>query len=445
MYRLSTHRGCGEIGRRKDAIGMIKNPRIRKSGLVERLDKFESLFTKKQPQIHAFLPEENRSKRLAEEAKVLQKQYPKREKRPPLYGLLLGVKDIFQVDGFPTHAGSFVPAKELNGKEASSVSKLKKAGMLLAGKTVTTEFAYFAPGPTRNPHNTDHTPGGSSSGSAAAVAAGLVDLALGTQTIGSIIRPASFCGVIGFKPSYGRISADGVIPLAPSFDHVGLFSHYLDLIARALNVLIENWRNSPPQNSKPFLAVPVGEYFQQADREMQVQFDNTVDCLKAASYQVKKINPFKNFKAVADRHNLILAAQAAQVHAAWYESYKYLYQSKTAALIERGQKVKDAELKEALQEVGQFKLDLSTLMDIHGIDAWISPAAIGAAPHGLASTGDPVMNLPWTQAGFPALALPGGMSSTGLPLGLQITADFNHDEDLVSWGSDIEKALAQTS
>jgi Asp-tRNA(Asn)/Glu-tRNA(Gln) amidotransferase A subunit family amidase len=114
-------------------------------------------------------------------------------------------------------------------------------------------------------------------------------------------------------------------------------------------------------------------------------------------------------------------------------------------LIERGQKVKDAELKEALQEVGQFKLDLSTLMDIHGIDAWISPAAIGAAPHGLARTGDPVMNLPWTQAGFPALALPSGMSSAGLPLGLQITADFNHDEDLVSWGADIEKALAQTS
>jgi Asp-tRNA(Asn)/Glu-tRNA(Gln) amidotransferase A subunit family amidase len=424
---------------------MIKNPNIHKSELVERLDEFESLFEKKEPYIHAFLPEEDRFKRLVTEAKDLQKQYPKREMRPPLYGLLLGVKDIFNLDGFPTQAGSFVPARELKGKEASAVSKLKKAGMLLAGKTVTTEFAYFAPGPTRNPHNTDHTPGGSSSGSAAAVAAGLADLAIGTQTIGSIIRPASFCGVIGFKPSYGRISIDGVIPLAPSFDHVGLFSHYLDLIARASSVLIENWRNSPPQKSKPFLAIPVGEYLQQADREMQLQFENTVGSLKAAGYQVKEINPFNNFQAVVDRHNLILARQAALVHAAWYESYKYLYHPKTAALIEKGQKIKDAELKDALLEVGQFKLDLSTLMDIHGIDAWLSPAARGVAPRGLASTGDPVMNLPWTHAGFPALALPSGMSQAGLPLGLQVTADFNHDEDLLSWGVDIEKALAHTS
>jgi Asp-tRNA(Asn)/Glu-tRNA(Gln) amidotransferase A subunit family amidase len=424
---------------------MIKNPRIRRSDLLDRLAEFESLFKKKEPLIHSFLPEEDRFKRLADEAKALQKQYPKREKRPPLYGLLLGVKDIFNINGFDTHAGSYLPVHELRGKQASSVTKLLNSGMLLAGKTVTTEFAYFAPGPTRNPHNTDHTPGGSSSGSAAAVAAGLADLALGTQTIGSIIRPASFCGVIGFKPSYGRISIDGVIPLSPAFDHVGLLSHYLDLISRALSVLAVNWKNSPSQKSKPFLAVPIGEYLGHADREMQLHFELTVDQLKTAGYQIKEINPFKDFKAAVERHNLILATEAAQVHAAWYESYKYLYHPKTVALIEKGRAIKDSELIAARRDVQQFKLDLSTLMDIHGIDAWISPAAKGAAPDGLASTGDPGMNLPWTQAGFPTLALPSGMSLTGLPLGLQITADLNHDEDLVRWGADIEKALGQTS
>ncbi len=423
---------------------MIANPKIRKTGLQDRLVEFKTLAEMKDPLIHAFLPEMDRFKRLNEEAKSLQKKYSKREKRPPLHGQLLGVKDIFHADGFPTQAGSFLPPRELRGKEASSVSKLKAAGMLVAGKTVTTEFAYFAPGPTRNPHNTAHTPGGSSSGSAAAVAAGLVDLALGTQTIGSIIRPASFCGVIGFKPSYGRISTDGVIPLAPSLDHVGLFSHYLQTISLSLKTLIANWRTSSPEKEKPSLAIPIGEYFDQTDREMRLHFDDTAERLKTAGYQVKEINPFKDFSSIVERHNLILAAEAALVHAGWYESYHFLYHPKTAALIETGQKIKDNDLQKALLDMQQFKLDLSTLMDIHGIDVWISPAAKGAAPCGLASTGDPVMNLPWTQAGFPTLGLPSGMDAEGLPLGLQITADFNRDEDLLTWGADIEKALAAT-
>ncbi len=149
--------------------------------------------------------------------------------RPPLFGIPIGIKDIFHVNGFSTHAGSRLPPKQLMGEEAKCVSDLKKAGALILGKTVTTEFAYFEPGPTMNPHNPNHTPGGSSSGSAAAVAAGLCPLALGSQTIGSIIRPASFCGVVGYKPSYDRISRDGVIPVSPSLDHIG-FS-YLMLMA----------------------------------------------------------------------------------------------------------------------------------------------------------------------------------------------------------------------
>jgi len=424
---------------------MIRSIRAKRTRLMDRLDEFESLFEKKEPLIHAFLPEEDRFKRLPQEAKALQRKYTKPEKRPPLYGLLLGVKDIFHVDDFPTQAGSYLPARELKGKQASSVSKLKAAGMLVAGKTVTTEFAYFAPGPTRNPHDTGHTPGGSSSGSAAAVAAGLVDLALGTQTIGSVIRPASFCGVVGFKPSFGRISTEGVIPLAPSLDHVGLFSHYVDLIAQALPILLNGWKTITPSDPKPFLAIPTGEYLDNADREMRSHFKKTVEGLKATGYQVKELNPFKDFQSVVERHNLILAAQAAQVHAAWFESYRYLYHPKTVALIEKGQKIKDSDLEKAVHDTQQFKLDLSTLMDIHGIGAWISPAAKGTAPRGLASTGDPVMNLPWTQAGFPTLGLPTGMNAEGLPFGLQITADFNRDEDLLGWGADIEKALAETA
>ena len=409
---------------------------------MDRLDEFENLYDQKEPRIHAFIQEPNRFERIRRDAKALQRRHPDPERRPPLYGLLLGVKDIFHVDGFSTGAGSHLPARELKGKEAESVTKLKHAGMLVAGKTVTTEFAYFAPGATRNPHNPAHTPGGSSSGSAAAVAAGLVDLALGTQTIGSITRPASFCGVVGFKPSYGRIPTDGVIPLSPILDHVGLFSHYVELISRVFPILLTEWKPISPAETKPFLAIPTGDYFGYADREMRTHFEMTVERLKTAGYQIIEKNPFKEFVSVADRHNLILAAQAAQVHAAWFAQYRHLYHRKTAELIETGQKVSDAVLAQALLEVRQFTLDLCTLMDIHGIDAWISPAARGAAPRGLASTGDPVMNLPWTQAGFPTLSLPSGTNENGLPLSLQITADFNRDEDLLAWGANIEKALA---
>lgn len=412
--------------------------------LNDRLDEFESLYEEKEPRIHAFVPEADRSKRLQRDAEALQQKYAKVETRPPLYGLLLGVKDIFHVDGFTTQAGSYLPARDLRGKEAVAVSKLKDAGMLMAGKTVTTEFAYFAPGPTRNPHNTEHTPGGSSSGSAAAVAAGLVDLALGTQTIGSVIRPASFCGVVGFKPSYGRISAEGVIPLAPALDHVGLFSRKVELIAQALPILLDGWKPIASK-TRPFLAIPTGDYLAHADAEMRRHFDQTVERLRTAGYQVTEKNPLKDFSSIVERHNLILAAQAAEVHAAWYSEHSHLYHPKTAMLIEKGRQISDASLAQALSEERQLRLDISTLMDIHGIDAWLSPAARGAAPWGLVSTGDPVMNLPWTQAGLPTLGLPSGMSVQGLPLGLQITADFNRDEGLLSWSAGIEKALAETA
>jgi Asp-tRNA(Asn)/Glu-tRNA(Gln) amidotransferase A subunit family amidase len=399
------------------------------------------MYAKKEPRIHAFVPDQARFKRLRREALEFKHRYPKREARPPLYGLLLGVKDIFHVDGFPTQAGSRLPTHQLTGNEAKSVSLLKAAGMLIAGKTVTTEFAYFAPGPTRNPHHQEHTPGGSSSGSAAAVAAGLVDLALGTQTIGSIIRPASYCGVVGFKPSYGRISTEGVIPLSPSLDHVGLFAQDVDMVWRGAAQLFPDWNPSKTLEGKPFLAIPTGDYLQQAGHKMRAHFEKVVELLGQTGYSVKRLDPMPKFTEIVDRHNTILAAQASQTHAAWYESYRHLYHEKTVELIEKGLSISHEVVKQALEETRRFSLNLSTIMDIHGIDLWISPSATGAALRGLNSTGDPTMNLPWTQAGFPTLGLPSGTNAEGLPLGLQLAADYNRDEALLAWGADIEKIL----
>jgi Asp-tRNA(Asn)/Glu-tRNA(Gln) amidotransferase A subunit family amidase len=408
------------------------------------LNGFEEYFKTKEPLIHAFVPEKDRFKRLQSEARQLVRKYRSNpEKRPALYALTVGVKDIFHVDGFPTQAGSRLPAGALRGPQAASVSLLKKAGALVAGKTVTTEFAYFTPGLTRNPHNTEHTPGGSSSGSAAATAAGLVDFALGTQTIGSIIRPASFCGVTGFKPSYGRIPTDGVIPLARSLDHVGVFSQGVAMVNRAASVLCIGWKLAPPKNSKPYLAVPTGEYLQYASPEMRAQFEIVLAKLKQAGYHVRELDPMPDFDEVVARHNLILAAEAAEAHTNWFEKYRHLYSPRFAELIEKGKGVSREQLDTALREAMAFRLGLSTLMALHGIDLWISPAAVGPAPHGLSSTGDPIMNLPWTQAGLPALGLPTGWSADELPLGAQIIADFHRDEDLLAWGAEIERTLAE--
>ncbi|HVZ20435.1 MAG TPA: amidase, partial [Vicinamibacterales bacterium] len=206
--------------------------------LQGRIDRIEALVEAREPEIQALLPEEGRFDRLRRDARALADRYPDAAARPPLFGLFFGVKDIFHVDGWPTRAGSRLPPEILHGPQATSVSRLLAAGALMLGKTVTTEFAYFTPGPTRNPHNVEHTPGGSSSGSAAAVAAGFCDLALGTQTIGSIIRPAAFCGIVGFKPTFGRIPADGLVACAPSLDHVGALTRDVATLTRAAFVLL---------------------------------------------------------------------------------------------------------------------------------------------------------------------------------------------------------------
>ena len=214
---------------------------LNESALLAYLGDLEARFEKREPDVLAYVPEDRRFERLQREARALLVEYPEAAKRPKLFGVPVGVKDIFHVDGFVTRAGSEVPVALLQGTEAESVRRLKEAGALIMGKTVTTEFAYFAPGPTRNPHNPAHTPGGSSSGSAAAVGAGLCPLALGTQTIGSITRPAAFSGVVGYKPTYDRISRAGVVPLSPSVDHIGVFGRDVNWVASAAAVLVEAW------------------------------------------------------------------------------------------------------------------------------------------------------------------------------------------------------------
>lgn len=404
------------------------------------LHRLEVPFEKREPGIQAFLPEEGRFARLHREADEISALH-----REPLFGVPIGVKDIFRVDGFPTRAGSRLPPELFEGPEAEAVSRLRRKGALILGKTVSTEFAFFAPGPTRNPYHPEHTPGGSSSGSAAAVGAGLCPAALGTQTIGSIIRPAAYCGVVGFKPSYGRIPTEGVIPLAPSLDHVGFFTADVPGAVTMAMALIPDLMpdgRSPVESrrQRPVLGIPEGPYLDCASAEGLAHFREICEQL-SAHYEIRSVPAMADFAEIRERHMRLTAAEIAAVHRDWFPRYRALYAPQTVDLIERGQAVspetaaQDRAGRETLRE------ELTSLMDVHGVDLWISPSAQGPAPRGLASTGDPVMNLPWTQAGLPVLGIPSGRSAERLPLGLQLTGRWQADEDLLHWGVELERLL----
>jgi Asp-tRNA(Asn)/Glu-tRNA(Gln) amidotransferase A subunit family amidase len=408
--------------------------------LDDLLDDLEKRFDAREGEIQAFVPEPNRFERLRQDAKQLKLRFSE-DSRPDLFGIPIGFKDIIHVDGFTTRAGSRLPVEDLKGDEGPLVKSLRDAGCLVVGKTVSTEFAYFAPGPTRNPLQLDHTPGGSSSGSAAAVSAGLCSLALGTQTIGSISRPASFCGVVGYKPSYDRTSREGVIPLSPSLDHVGFFTSDVDSLEQVARLICAEWRSSTVP-SKARLGVPTGPYLERASLRARNELEAKCQKLSETGFTVKEVPAFLDFEAIETKHHLLVAREAAAVHAKWYNDYPDLYHEKTRELIERGRAVPNDAAESAVNGRIQLRNELSDLMDSAGIDVWLSPAALDGAPEGLDSTGDPVMNLPWTYAGFPTVTLAGSRQDGAMPIGLQVAGSWFDDESLLGWASDIEKVIS---
>jgi Asp-tRNA(Asn)/Glu-tRNA(Gln) amidotransferase A subunit family amidase len=408
--------------------------------LHAHIEHVRTLIEEREPFVRALMPEEGRFERLHREADAALAMHPNLARRPALFGTLVGVKDIFHVNGFPTTGGSRLPPEELKGPQSEAVTRLIGLGALVLGKVVSTEFAFFAPGPTGNPHNPEHTPGGSSSGSAASVAAGYCALAVGTQTIGSILRPAAYCGVVGFKPTYGRISAEGVIPLAPSVDHIGFFTADVESAGIAAAALIDDYTPVKPSR-RPVLGIPEGPYLERAFEEGLAHFRET--CRRLSShFEVRSVPAMPDFEDINTRHRRLVAAEAAQVHEDWFPRFENLYAPQTVDLIRRGQAVSEDQLRSDLDGCDRLREELELLMDENGIDLWLSPPAQGAAPRGLAATGDPIMNLPWNHALVPVLGIPAGRNTNGLPMGLQIAGRWDGDEELIAWGLELQKALA---
>lgn len=406
------------------------------------LELLEQRYRATEPVVQTMVPQEEEPfSRLTHEMGELEKKFSKGFKKPPLYGIPVAIKDVIHVDGFPTRAGSRLPPEVLTGPEGPVVQRLRGLGALILGKTHTAEFAYLAPPPTRNPHDPERTPGGSSSGSAAAVACGICPLALGTQTAGSTLRPAAFCGVVGFKPSFGRIPTEGIIPLSPSLDHVGLFTRDLEGMILAASLLYTDWREPRPPE-EPLLGIPEGPYLRRGGQESLDHLQKVISRLVEAGFRIRPLRIMENFEEIAHRHNRLMAGEAARVHEPWFSEFRALYRPETRALIERGMTVSPAEVETYRESRLRLRETLVDIMEREGLSLWLAPATVGPAPVGLHSTGESIMNLPWTHAGLPALAIPSGTAAQGLPMAVQLVGRWMGDEELLALARRVLLVLA---
>ena len=351
----------------------------------------------------------------------------------PLGGVPLGVKDIIDLAGLPTRCGSVLRADAPPATvDASIVREWRRAGAVPIGKTVTTEFAFFAPGPTDNPAAPGHTPGGSSSGSAAAVAAGHVPLALGSQTAGSVTRPAAFCGVASLVMSRGRFPVDGVTGLSPSLDSHGMFTATVSDLALAWSAL----------SGEPEVEASVPRLLVWSSPDVSPAMENAlrtaVSQLRAAGAAVDEFPDPALVAALTAAHPVVMAYEAARERSVELASADRL-SDPLAQLLRTGAEKPRAEYEAALDVVASGASRLAEI--VTGYDAVLAPAALGSAPSGLAATGDPVLSRPWQALGLPVIAVPGLRDAAGLPLGLQLVGSASGEAALLGTGRWVETAL----
>jgi len=361
----------------------------------------------------------------------------------PLHGVPVGVKDIFDTADMPTEDGTVLHAGRTPAEDAAVVARLRAAGAVIMGKTVTTELATYAPGKTRNPHNAEHTPGGSSSGSAAAVACGMVPVAVGSQTNGSVIRPAAYCGVYGFKPTHGLISRHGVLKLSRTLDQIGVFARTVEDLALVSEQIVgydeRDPDTLPPRARIPFSAVAAEEppfpprlafvktpLWERTEPDTREAFGELIghlgDCAEEFSLP-------ESARDALEWHRTIMEAEMAANLRVEYERGREKLSESLRAQLERGRQITALEYQVALARIPQLIEGFDQLFQRY--DAILTPAAAGTAPHGLQSTGSPMFCTLWTLAGMPALSLPLMQGADGLPLGAQLVGPRYGDARLL--------------
>jgi len=364
-----------------------------------------------------------------------------------LHGVPIALKDIFDAAGVPTAAGAPAWATRTPAVDAPAVAALRGAGAVPMGKLVTTAFAYLDPSGTRNPWNPEHTPGGSSSGPAAAVAARMVPLALGSQTVGSVLRPAAYCGVVGLKPTHGRISAAGVLELAGSLDHVGVFARAVEDCALALAVLAggapapEDYVGAVIEPSAPRLGV-LASFLGRATPEMGKHLEAVMRGLEGAGARLEDVTLPDAFASIYDVGAIVLRAEAAAAHAPLFPAHAAEYPPKIKELIELGHAISAPAYLAAQVARRQAREAVGAIAARY--DACLLPTIGAPAPRGLASTGDPSFCSPWSFLGMPAITLPSGVDG-GLPLAVQLVAAPWGDARLLAAAAWCERAIGFTA
>jgi Asp-tRNA(Asn)/Glu-tRNA(Gln) amidotransferase A subunit family amidase len=373
----------------------------------------------------------------------------------PLHGVPVGVKDIIDTRGMPTENGTVLHAGRKPSRDATVVSRLRQAGAVVLGKTVTTELAVYHPGKTRNPHHLEHTPGGSSSGSAAAVAAHMVPLAIGTQTNGSVIRPAAYCGVFGYKPSHGLVPRHGILRQSRPLDTVGVMARTIedlallaellmgydandpDVVPQAAPRLVEVARQEPPV--RPTLAFVRTAVWDQAEADTKEAFAELVDAL---GEQIEEVPLPSLFDEAVAQHGTIMNTDLAGSFAREYARGRDQLSARLREMIERGQRTLALDYNRAIERIAVLNEALDPLFERY--EAILTPATTGEAPHGLDATGSPIFCTTWTLCGTPAVTLPLLQGSRGLPLGVQLVGRKGDDARLLRTARWLVETLRET-
>ena len=373
----------------------------------------------------------------------------------PLIGVPTGIKDIFYTAGVPTTACSKVYADFVPKHDATTVVRLREAGGIMLGKTVTTEFAYRDPPPTRNPWNLNHTPGGSSSGSAAAVAAMMCPTAFGSQTRGSVLRPASYNGIVGLKPTFGRVSRFGVVPLSWSLDHVGWMARSVEDAALMLQVMAGPDTNDPTtvyddvpdycvgikNPSPPHVGVLQDYFFENAGDDVRAHTQEVIEHLSREGARVEYIELPESFEHAMADQLIILTVEAANFHEPLFKENADLYGPNIRELIETGLAIDAVTYSRALESRVQFMADADRLSK--QVQVLLTPSTPTPAPGDLNVTGSAMFQGPWTSTGLPTVTVPSGLSKAGLPLGIQLIAARMEETRLLSAARWCEQVLGK--
>ena len=414
------------------AVEAAKQIKSRDLSPVELVESLLSQYDSLEPSLNAWVYLDRKA--LLADAQQKQEELEKGVNVGPLHGVPIGLKDIYYTAGIPTTACSKVYEKFVPEYDATTVTLLKNAGAIMMGKTVTTEFACMDPSPTKNPWNPAHTPGGSSSGSAVAVATRMCPAALGSQTVGSVLRPASYNGVVGFKPTFGRVSRYGVIPVSWSLDHVGWMARSVEDAALLMQVMAVADPNEPitvglpaddfmaglASHSAPRIGLIRRFFYDNSDEETRKHTDGIVDQLSRAGATIEEIPLPDSIDTAMEDQRTIMAVEGAAFHQPMYERQSQDYQPKLREMLRQGLATDGQTYSRALERRQQFTAEMQALAG--KADVLLTPSTPTPALPDITNTGNTMFQGPWTSCGLPVITIPSGLAASGLPFGIQLAS-----------------------